>query len=74
MGTQRAPVRLTKQLKTIRVSAGMWSAIQGVRRVLSEEAGVDVSTAETMRRLMLRGLAQEPKPPPLATSVDEVLG
>ena len=74
MGTERAPVRLTKQLKTIRVSAGMWNAIQGVRRVLSEEAGVDVSTAETMRRLMLRGLAQEPEPPTLAASVDEVLG
>lgn len=74
MGTQRAPVRLTKQLKTIRVSASMWGAIQGVRRVLSEEAGVDVSTAETMRRLMLRGLAKDPEPPPLAADVKEVLG
>lgn len=50
----------------------MYAAIQGVRRVLSEEAGADVSTAETMRRLMLRGLASDPKPPALSSAVDEV--
>ena len=72
MGRLKAFRPLTKQLRAIRVTPKMFAAIQGVRRILSEEAGADVSTAETMRRLMMRGLAA-PQPPALAPDVDQVL-
>ncbi len=71
MGRKKAIQPLTTQLRAIRVTPKLAAQIQGVRRLLSEEAGCDVSTAETMRRLMLRGLVAEPKPPALSPAVEE---
>lgn len=74
MPARKGDSGLTESLGAIKVTPKLKGAIEGVRRLLSDEAGYEVSTAEAMRRLMLRGLAATPEAPPLSPAVDGALG